>query len=129
MGVCVGDWARSLVLLGNSLKVCGDISDCHRDGPGFYWHLVGGDQRTMVFCTGHPESVPPTVPQVGKHPVCGQLGLEPNSVVHVHSSHCFMVAPNFQEGKHRLSGRKHILTLCLVCSSAGLFTGFEKSCL
>lgn len=64
-----GDWARSLVLLGNSLKVCGDISDCHRDGPGFYWHLVGGDQRTMVFCTGHPESVPPTVPQVGRHPV------------------------------------------------------------
>lgn len=64
-----GDWARSLVLLGNSLKVCGDISDCHRDGPGFCWHLVGGDQRTMVFCTGHLESVPPTVPQVGRHPV------------------------------------------------------------
>ena len=46
-----GDWDRSLALLGNSLKVCGDISDCHRDGSGVYWHLVGGDQRMMVFCT------------------------------------------------------------------------------
>lgn len=92
-----GDWDRSLALLGNSLKVCGDISDCHRDGSGVYWHLVGGDQRMMVFCTRHPESVPSTFPQVGKNLVCSHLGLEPNSVLHVHSSHCFMVTVNFQE--------------------------------
>ena len=117
------------MLLGNSLRVCGDISDGHRDGPGFYWHLGGGHQRMMLSCTRHPESVPPTFPQVGNKLVCSHLGLKPTSVLLVYSSHCFMVTLNFQERQVAPQWKKaYVDTLFCLQLCEELFPIFEKSC-
>lgn len=127
----IGRETRLLVLLGNILEVCGDISDCHSDGDrstGISGWSPGHDG--ILYPTRHLEPCLThfSLLQVGKNRVGDHLDLEPDSVLCINSSHCFVVLIHtdiFQKDKYHVNGRKHVL--CLVCSFTEITQRFEKS--